>query len=226
MDRRSSMPPTHVNEVEKLAQMVLRRQDGQRQLIAICGAPGSGKSTLVEVLNNTINAHAEGSCAIVPMDGFHFDDAVLRERDLLHRKGAPETFDIDGLIHLHRRLSDNQDQSVAVPLFDRDNELSRAAARIIPRSVQTVLIEGNYLLLDQPGWLQLAPFYTLTIQLDVPLHELKRRLMERWDEQGLSFQEAQTKVQGNDMPNAKLVLAQSRAPDIVYAAHNTLTDTR
>jgi pantothenate kinase len=220
------MPPTHVNEVEKLAQMVLRRQDGQRQLIAICGAPGSGKSTLVEVLNNTINAHAEGSCAIVPMDGFHFDDAVLRERDLLHRKGAPETFDIDGLIHLHRRLSDNQDQSVAVPLFDRDNELSRAAARIIPRSVQTVLIEGNYLLLDQPGWLQLAPFYTLTIQLDVPLHELKRRLMERWDEQGLSFQEAQTKVQGNDMPNAKLVLAQSRAPDIVYAAHNTLTDTR
>lgn len=215
---------TQVSGMDGLVQTVLRRQDGHRQLIAICGAPGSGKSTLVEMLSDAINAQAEGSCAIVPMDGFHFDDAVLKERNLLPRKGAPETFDVDGLLHLHQRLAENQDQSVAVPLFDRDRELSRAAARIIPRSVQTVLIEGNYLLLDQPGWAKLAPYYTLTIQLDVPVDELERRLMKRWDDQGLSSQEARTKVEGNDLPNAKQVLAQSRAADIIYTAHDLPAD--
>ena len=38
-----------------------------------------------------------GEAALVPMDGYHFDNAVLVERGLLPRKGAPQTFDVDGL---------------------------------------------------------------------------------------------------------------------------------
>lgn len=213
--------PKQISQIEDLTQRVLSHQRGKRQLVAIFGAPGSGKSTLVERLCASINAGSAGSCAIVPMDGFHLDDAILRERGLLPRKGAPETFDVEGFIHLHRRLSDNLDESIAVPLFDRDMELSRAAARFVPQSVETVLIEGNYLLLQQPGWADLAQFYGLTIQLDVPVDELERRLMERWDDQGLSPQEAHAKVHGNDMLNAKLILSQSQAPDVLFAAHDS-----
>ena len=35
----------------------------------------------------------EDSAAVVPMDGFHYDDAVLTAKGLRQRKGAPETFD-------------------------------------------------------------------------------------------------------------------------------------
>ena len=38
------------------------------------------------------------------MDGYHHDDAVLRARGLLARKGAPETFDVGGLAHMLDRL--------------------------------------------------------------------------------------------------------------------------
>jgi pantothenate kinase len=38
----------------------------------------------------------EGSAAVVPMDGFHYDDAVLAGLGLSGRKGAPETFDFGG----------------------------------------------------------------------------------------------------------------------------------
>ncbi len=48
---------------------------------------------------------------------------------------------------------------IAVPVFDRTLELSRAAARLIPGTARHILVEGNYLLLDQPGWRELADFF-------------------------------------------------------------------
>jgi pantothenate kinase len=84
------------------------------------------------------------------MDGYHFDDAVLNERGMRARKGAPETFDVGGLGHMLRRLKLNDEDEVAVPVFDRAIEISRAAARLISKTVSTIIVEGNYLLLDLP----------------------------------------------------------------------------
>lgn len=209
--------PKQINQLDNLSRTILASEESERQLIAIYGAPGSGKSTLAAALGVNINAASPGSCTIVPMDGFHLDDGVLRERGLLHRKGAPETFDVDGFLHLHQQLLDNTGEPIAVPLFDRSMELSRAGARIIAPSVRTILIEGNYLLLQQPRWAELAHFYHLTVQVDVPISELERRLMMRWLEQGLSADQARAKVRDNDLPNAQLVIARSRAPKIVFA---------
>ena len=64
------------------------------------------------------------------MDGYHFDNAVLAERGLLARKGAPETFDVDGLAHDLARIRAGG-RAVAVPVFDRKLDLARAGARII-----------------------------------------------------------------------------------------------
>ena len=89
------------------------------------------------------------------MDGFHYDDAVLAAMGLRQRKGAPETFDFDGYEALLKRLR-SSDSDVAIPVFDRSIELSRAAAAIVPRDVKFVLTEGNYLLLDEEPWSRLA----------------------------------------------------------------------
>ncbi len=67
----------------------------KRRLIALAGAPASGKSTLAHALC----ALVPGAC-VVPMDGFHLDNALLEARGLLARKGAPETFDARGFLHL------------------------------------------------------------------------------------------------------------------------------
>jgi len=67
-----------------------------RRLIAIAGAPASGKSTLAARVVEGLNAQVPGRAAVVPMDGFHLDDTVLSARGDLARKGAPHTFDVLG----------------------------------------------------------------------------------------------------------------------------------
>ncbi|MFN3969896.1 MAG: hypothetical protein ACK4L4_00810 [Gemmobacter sp.] len=49
-----------------------------RVLTAIAGPPGAGKSTLAAALVTTLGPGAR----VVPMDGFHYDDAVLNARGL------------------------------------------------------------------------------------------------------------------------------------------------
>ena len=100
-----------------------------------------------------------------------------------------------------------------MPVFDRDLELSRAGARLVPREADVVLVEGNYLLLDAPPWDALAPLLDLAVLLDVPEEALRRRLRARWE--GLPEDEVARRVEGNDLPNGRLVRDRSRAPDLV-----------
>jgi len=53
-------------------------------------------------------------------------------------------------------------------VFDRDLEIARAGARLIPASVDIVVVEGNYLLLREPPWDALKPHFDLTVMVDVP----------------------------------------------------------
>lgn len=184
-----------------------------RFVVAIAGAPGAGKTTLAEKLHDLL---PEGSAAVVQMDGFHFDDAVLHERDLRSRKGAPETFDYGGFATLLRRIR-AVEADIAIPVFDRDMELSRAGARIIGADIKFVLVEGNYLLLDEAPWKDLAPLFDFSIFLDVPRAELERRLMMRWREQGKADEEARAWVASNDLPNAERILARLRQADVVLS---------
>lgn len=182
-----------------------------RAIIAIAGPPGSGKSTTAEEFVGLLPA---GSAASVPMDGFHYDDAVLEARGLRQRKGAPETFDFDGYEALIRRLKAG-DRDVAIPVFDRSIELSRAAAAIVPASAKFVLTEGNYLLLDEEPWSRLATLFDFTIFLDVPREELERRLIQRWLDHGRTPQDGRNWVNSNDLPNVDRVLAHRRKADLV-----------
>lgn len=187
-----------------------------RRLVAIVGPPGSGKSTLSKALADALNQRQPGTYAILPMDGFHLDDDVLRQCGRLEHKGAPDTFDVGGLVHMHRRLAANDEARIAVPLFDRARELSRAGARIIDASVATVLVEGNYLLLRQAPWDRLAAFYDVSVRIAVPFDELEARLVERWRTYGLSCQDGRRRVAANDLPNARLVVERSAPADLVY----------
>ncbi len=186
----------------------------ERQLVAIAGAPGSGKSTLSEHLAAEMNSRRPGFAAVVPMDGFHYDDSVLRAQGTLARKGAPFTFDVGGMVALLRRLKSNDGSEIAVPVFDRDLEISRAGARLISRSTPLVLVEGNYLLLDQAPWTALGQSFDLTVFLRVPLAELERRLVQRWIHHGLDPAAALQRAQTNDLENARLVESSSLPADV------------
>ncbi len=100
-----------------------------------------------------------------------------------------------------------------MPRFDRDLEIARAGAILIPRSVRLVVTEGNWLLLDRDPWRSLRPFFDLTAMVVVPEEELARRLRRRWMRHGLDAAGIRAKLEENDLPNGRLVYAQSAAPD-------------
>ena len=199
--------------VVALAKKLLSRP--ARTFLAIAGAPGSGKSTIVERLKRDLEEDHPNQVEILPMDGFHFDDGLLHEMQRHPWKGAPDTFDVGGLSSTLKRLHDPNEGAVAVPVFDRALEISRGSARLIPQSAQLILVEGKYLLLDRPPWSRLAPHFDVTLMIDVPEHILRERLAERWENFGISPSDIARKVDENDIPNMRDVCSNSRAADFV-----------
>jgi pantothenate kinase len=176
-----------------------------RVIVALAGAPGSGKSTLADKLIGRLNARQPGLAAVLPMDGYHYDDLYLVPAGLRPRKGAPHTFDVGGLYHTLKRLRARDEPEVAVPVFDRQIEIARAGARLIPADVAVIVVEGNWLLLDQTPWDRLRPMFDVTAMVDVPEHVLRARLRGRWERLGLTEPEIAAKLEENDLPNGRLV---------------------
>lgn len=206
-----------------LADLLLARLPARgRLLVAIAGAPGSGKSTLAERVRAEVEARQPGTAVLVPMDGYHLDNAVLAPRGLLARKGAPETFDADGLAAALARI--RAGETVAVPVFDRDLDLARAGGRTVEAGHRLVLVEGNYLLLDRPPWSTLAGLFDLTLMLEVGEPELRQRLIDRWLSYGLDPAAAIRRAEGNDLANARVVVASSRRADLLMAGDSSFTD--
>lgn len=200
-----------VVDIDSLKSIIAERGHNGRSITAVAGPPGAGKSTLAEALVEGLNADEPGSAAVFPMDGYHYDDMVLVPRGLRPRKGAPETFDVSGFAHMLGRLRENAEREIAVPVFDRSIEIARAGARMIPQSVRHLVVEGNYILLDQGDWRSLHRHYDTTVMIQVPEDELRRRLSERWkdlDPAAFAF-----KMDENDMPNGRLVRTGSVAAE-------------
>jgi pantothenate kinase len=200
-----------------ILEVVRARGASARSLTAIAGAPGSGKSTLAEAVVAKLNEEAANSAAVLPMDGYHFDDHVLVPRGLRPRKGAPDTFDVAGFYHMLQRLKRNEEAEIAVPVFDRDLEIARAGARMIPRAVRHLIVEGNYLLLDRPGWSGLRGLFDTTIMIAAPEAVLRQRLIARWQGYQLPPDEVTAKVETNDLPNGRLIVSASAPAEFVLA---------
>ena len=187
-----------------------RRQ--ARRVVAIAGPPASGKSTLAAGLVEAIRGAGVHS-QLVPMDGFHLDNRILGDRGILDRKGSPPSFDAIGLLRLVQVLGAAQE--LYYPVFDRARDLSIAGAGHIAPDCDTIVIEGNYLLMDAPIWRDMAGYWDLSIQLTCSDAELEARLIQRWLDHGLTPEAARIRAQSNDLPNARLVGQTALRADVV-----------
>lgn len=182
-----------------------------RKMIAVVGAPGAGKSTISAPLMAGL-AKAGARAAVIPMDGYHLDDRILGPRGHLPRKGAPHTYDVGGFRAMIDRVA--RGDTVYIPVFDRSREIAIAGAEEIGAEIDTVVVEGNYLLLQDGDWTGIADRWDISLFLDVPEAVLERRLMARWRDLGMSEDQARTKVAGNDLINMRTVLDRSSPADI------------
>ena len=198
---------------EKLISILSRKLDSNdknRHFIALSGPPASGKSTISEKIANDLSSKGYQS-NVLQMDGFHYDDQILKDKNLISKKGAPETFDVMGLASFLSRLKNESE--VVVPIFDRSLELSRSSAVIIPKETKVIVTEGNYLLLNSNPWRILQNFFDTTIMIQCEKSILEKRLLDRWKKFKLSDDQIHQKVYDNDLPNGINVIKNSSKAD-------------
>ncbi|WP_229074576.1 nucleoside/nucleotide kinase family protein [Actinoplanes sp. DH11] len=193
---------------------------GRRAVLGVAGPPGAGKSTLAERLVEALAADPpEGAAAdwvaYVPMDGFHLADAELDRLGRRERKGAPDTFDAYGYAALLRRLHDDHDPVIYAPGFERVLEQPIAGAVPVPRAARLIVTEGNYLLLDEPGWRAVRELLTEVWYTDLDRGERLRRLIERHVRYGKPQDRAVAWATGSDERNAAVIAATRDRADLL-----------
>ena len=198
----------------------LRREKGRRILALLAAPPGAGKTTLLSFLEKLSREQPDTeSVQVIGIDGFHRRQEYLlshrTERDgkqiaMVEIKGAPETFDLDGLTRAVERVAAGE--QIGWPVYDRmlHNPVEDAAQV----NGGIILLEGNYLLLDENGWRELHNLadYTVFVSADEKL--LRERLIERRIRTGVDREKAIQFVDFSDMPNVRLCIEKSLPADL------------
>lgn len=183
----------------------------QRRILGLAGAPAAGKSTLAAALVEALDDRA----VVVPMDGFHLSQQQLERLGRAERKGAPDTFDADGYRALLARLRDagHNAETVYAPGFYREIEEPIAASLAVAPSTPLVVTEGNYLLLEETPWPQVAEQLDTIWYLDVDTAQREQWLLARHERFGRSATDARTWIAATDRPNAERIMPSAARAD-------------
>ncbi|HEY3017190.1 MAG TPA: nucleoside/nucleotide kinase family protein [Gaiellaceae bacterium] len=204
--------------VRSLAGDLLAAVDAARGrfLLGIAGPPGAGKSTLAGALAGAVgDQRGDGIAVVAPLDGFHLSNEMLDRLGLRSVKGAPRTFDAAAFVAALRSVREEPAATVLWPDFDRVAEATVPDAIPIGPDARLVITEGNYLLLDQPGWREVRQLLDEVWYIDAPRDVLRRRLIERQVAGGRPEQDAVRHVDESDLPNAELVARTRQLADRV-----------
>jgi len=206
-------PPQLLDASLAAIEPVLARRPG-RVMVGITGPPAAGKSTLAAAVTAALPTRYAASAVTVPMDGFHLANSELERLGLAGRKGAPETFDGCGFVHLLRRLHD-RDETVYAPVYSR--VLHESIGGVIPVSpdVRVVVVEGNYLLLPDEPWVHVRKLLDLIVYVEAPDPSRYSSLVRRQLARGLDEPAAHAWVNGSDERNARLIATTSDRADVV-----------
>lgn len=198
--------------IDLLAKQLISKSDGliEHHWIGLTGPPGSGKSTIAAQLK----AKLAERIIVIPMDGYHFyrhELDAMPDPKLAHsRRGAPFTFNVQRFVEdlKQARISGQG----TFPEFSHGlGDPVEGAIQLKVEPARIVLVEGNYLLLEETPWRQLKDLvFHETWFVDVPIDVCRERVYERHISVGQTPKAAQKRVDHNDGPNAEFVIQSCR----------------
>jgi pantothenate kinase len=208
-------PIDALTELTFVAQDLSEKAGGKRIAIGLAGGPGVGKSTLAADLVEALNVTAPRSAALVPMDGFHMKHAKLEEMGQTDYKGAPHTFEGAAFVEFLARLK-TATEPVNGPGYSRKIEDTVDDAFTVPPEAKILVVEGNYLLLEDEPWGGVKPLLDFAAFVVVPREMVRARLMKRHAEEGLFAEERnRAHIERNDLPNYDTVMGSVHRADVV-----------
>ena len=199
----------------------LQAEKGGRILVFLAAPPATGKSTLLQFMEEMSHTRAELTLIqALGMDGFHYPNSYLASHTILRDgaeiplkniKGAPETFDV---AHLAAKLAAAKEGATPFPVYDR--RIHDVVPDALIADAPILLVEGNWLLLDEEPWRDLRALADYRIRIDAPSALLKDRLIARKVQGGLSEAEARAFYEASDAPNVLRFAAHAGAADEIW----------
>jgi len=202
--------------VARVEQLV-RASNGKRVVVSLAGPPGSGKSYLSDKVITALNKNGIKSM-VLPQDGFHLYRSQLQTlpdpEKAFARRGAPFTFDCMLFLALVKQLSSNV--TLYGPSFDHKLKDPVENDIVITPDVAVVIIEGNYISLDEPCWTEIANYVDDTWFIEAPNSLLRERIIQRHLKAGISEsrQQAVERVENNDLVNATYIAEHSKPTNV------------
>lgn len=181
------------------------------RVVGIIGPPGSGKSTLAKDLSSALSVQHK----VVPMDGFHYPQDTLRALGRRERMGASDTFDAAGLAELLTEVA-RRDKDVVFPEFDRTIEEPVPGSIVVSPDDELIILEGNYLLVNDDTWSTIGSFLDLSVYVDIPEDVRVARLIDRHVTFGKNPTDASEWVHRVDQANARVIEATKGAATALY----------
>ena len=199
----------------------LQVEKGGRILAFLAAPPATGKSTLLLFLEQFARQHDELTrVQALGMAGFHHPNRYLETHSILRDgmeiplkniKGAPETFDV---AYLAEKLAAAKAGAASFPVYDRRIHDPRPDALKVDAAI--LLIEGNWLLLDEEPWRNLRALADYSVRIDAAPELLRERLIGRKVQGGLSEAEARAFYEASDAANVLRFAAHAGAADEVW----------
>jgi pantothenate kinase len=229
------------SEYSRLAETIRKQAKAHpksRYLVAIAGIPGSGKTTIAQEVVYQLN-QVTPKAVILSMDGFHLSRAALDQlpdpKEAHIRRGAPWTFDVNRFVFFVRQLRTWADDTplacpgsetwsdidiLRAPTFDHEAKDPVENGISVTPDASIIILEGNYLLLDEPGWQEIAELADYRIFVDTDPQEARGRLAQRHLRAGIeeTLEEGYRRVDSNDFLNAILIREKLLTPDMVLTS--------
>ena len=187
---------------------------------------GTGKTTLSKVIELLFNKRYDTSLISVGIDGFHFKNEYLDSHycdsdngviPLRKMKGFYNTYDT-GLLQ-HKIDSFLQQSGELWPTYSRIKH--DVVDDSIPVESDILLIEGNWLLDNDPRWKELKNYCDYSIFIEAPIELLHERLVSRKIRGGLTPYEAEDFYKNSDLLGVQRVLGNHSSSDIVLDLDTT-----
>ncbi|MDQ1138192.1 pantothenate kinase [Microbacterium sp. SORGH_AS 1204] len=151
------------------------------------------------------------------MDGFHLANASLDRLDRRERKGALDTFDGWGFLALLRRVRDETDHTVYAPSFRREVDEGVAGEIAIEPAARIVVVEGNYLLVEDEPWGRVRGALDEVWFCETPSTERETRLIDRHIRGGRTPEAAAAWAREVDGVNAVVIEATRSRADLIVS---------
>jgi pantothenate kinase len=204
-------------DIVSLIQKALHLSPHRRILVAVAGPPGSGKTTITTHIVGLLNENSATSAVAVSVDGFHYPrtylDNLPNREEAYVRRGAPWTFDVEAIVKLVKGLRDSASLSldtrsvIKAPSFDHALKDPIDGDIHIDAETNIVILEGNYLLLDEEKWREISEQVDVRVFVDVGVECARARVARRHVAASIedTYEKALARFDSNDGLNGDLI---------------------